>query len=53
MRRFLNTLNELKLIDPEKSISTKEVMDILATDNPLVFDADASAYNLELEVSII
>lgn len=45
---FLNVLNQFKLIDG-KILSTRDVIEILASDNPLVFDFD-EAFNLEFEV---
>ena len=48
MRRFLSILNELKLIDG-KTLTTKDLVNILAGDNSLVYDSE-NAYNLDLEV---
>lgn len=48
MRMFLNILNQFKLIDG-KVLSSRDVIEILANDNPLVFDFDNS-FNLEFEV---
>lgn len=50
MRRFLGVLNQFKLIDG-KLLSTRDVVEILACDNPLVFDFE-DAFNLEFEVII-
>ena len=48
MRMFLSILSQFKLID-NKTLSTREVIEILASDNPLVFDFD-DAFNLNFEV---
>lgn len=48
MRGFLLVLNDYKLIDG-KLLTTKDVIEILASDNAIVYDSDNS-YNLELEV---
>jgi len=50
MRMFLSILSQFKLID-SKTLSTREVIEILASDNPLVFDFD-DAFNLDFEVCI-
>lgn len=44
-------LNDYKLLDG-KILSSKDVIEIMATDNPIVFDSENS-YNLELEVKFI
>lgn len=51
MRRFINVLNEFKLID-KKTLSTKDIVEVLAADNQLVYDFDNS-YNLDFEVNFI
>lgn len=48
MRKFLLLLGEFKLLDG-KFLTTKEVIEIMAAENPVVFDSE-NAYNLELEV---
>ena len=48
---FLNVLNEFKLLD-NKTLSTKEVVRILASDNTLVFDLE-NAYNLDFEITFL
>lgn len=48
VRRLLNYLNELKIID-NKRLTTKDVVYIFSDDNPNIFDFDHS-YNLEYEV---
>ena len=50
MREFLMVFNEYKLIDG-KILSTKDIIEVFASDNPIVYDSDNS-YNLELEVHI-
>ena len=42
-------LNDYKLIDG-KLLTTKDAIEILASDNAIVYDSDNS-YNLELEVT--
>jgi hypothetical protein len=48
MRRFINVLNEFKLIN-SKTLTTKNVVEILAADNQLVYDFENSYY-LDFEV---
>ena len=48
MRVFLNVLKDLKIIDG-KTLSAKDVIEILSSDNKNVYDAE-NAYNLEFEV---
>ncbi len=50
IRDFLMIFNEYKLIDG-KLLTTRDVIEIFASDNPIVFDSE-NAYNLELEVCI-
>lgn len=50
MRNFLSILSQFKMIDG-KILTTRNVVEILASDNPLVFDFD-EAFNLEFEVYI-
>jgi hypothetical protein len=51
LRRFLNILNEYKLIDATL-LTTRDVVEIMASDNSLVFDSEDS-YNLELEITFL
>jgi hypothetical protein len=46
----MTVLNDYKLID-DKLLTSKDIVNILSSDNPLVYDSDG-AYNLELEVII-
>ncbi len=48
MRNFMTVLNDYKLIDG-KLLSSKDLIEILSSDNPIVYDSEG-AYNLELEV---
>jgi hypothetical protein len=50
MRSFLKILNEFKLIN--KTLSTKEIVKILAADNNLVYDFE-NAYNLDFEITFL
>lgn len=51
MRKFLHILNDLKLLD-SKILTSKEVIEIMASDNSIVYDANNS-YNLELEITFL
>lgn len=51
MRSFLNILNELKMLDG-KLLSAKKVVQVMSSDNPIVFDSDNS-FNLDLEMSFL
>jgi hypothetical protein len=44
----MTVLNDYRLIE-EKFLTSKDIINILSSDNPLVYDSDG-AYNLELEV---
>jgi hypothetical protein len=44
----MTVLNDYKLIDG-KLLSSKDLIEILSSDNPIVYDSEG-AYNLELEV---
>lgn len=50
MRKLLMILDELKLLNG-KLLTAKEVVEIMATENPIVYDSE-NCYNLELEVRI-
>lgn len=50
MRAFVNVLNDFKMID--KKLKTKDVVEVLAADNQLVYDSD-NAYNLEFEITFL
>ena len=51
LRKLLNVFNDYKLLD-NKLLSPKILIEIMANDNPLVFDLDDS-YNLELEITFL
>ena len=50
MRAFINVLNDFKLID--RALKTRDIVEILASDNQLVYDFDNS-YNLEFEITFL
>ena len=50
IRKLLMILDELKLLNG-KLLTAKEVVEIMATENPIVYDSE-NCYNLELEVGI-
>jgi hypothetical protein len=51
MRKFLNDLSQLKIIDGKK-LKSKDVIYIVADDNPNIHDFENS-YNLEYEVTLL
>lgn len=51
MRSFLNILNDLKILDG-KLLTTKKVINIMSSDNSIVFDSDNS-FNLDVEMSFL
>ena len=51
MRKLLNVLSDYKLLDG-KPLTSRNVIEIMASDNPLVYDSDG-CYNLELEITFL
>jgi hypothetical protein len=51
LRKLLNILNEYKIID-SVNLSSKDIIEVMASDNSLVFDSEDS-YNLELEITFL
>ncbi|CAF0869215.1 unnamed protein product [Brachionus calyciflorus] len=51
MRDFLGLLNDFKILDA-KLLSTREIIEVMSSDNPIVYDSE-NAYNLDLEITFL